>query len=167
MMNPRFLSAGNSFSTGSGDLLRWLTWLWLGCALVSIVVCQRNFYTQSRYGKRQESEGQSLLWSGNSYGRSDTNQRNTKFVSKAVELSPRGDRFFMGSRYGKRVPTNLLEIPSNHNTFKIALDYLKHVGQLKNKNKIDFDEDEYETRTDLDLIPESRESFQEKLTDIL
>ncbi|XP_043280265.1 uncharacterized protein RYa [Venturia canescens] len=69
---------------------------------------QDPFYIQGRFGKREDASAGFLT--GSRYGRDGTtNSGSSKSDPKLLEVSPRVDRFFLGSRYGKRV------LPNNEN----------------------------------------------------
>ncbi|PSN53623.1 hypothetical protein C0J52_00916 [Blattella germanica] len=83
-------------STSSALLLLML----VTCSLVIIACSAQQFYASGRYGKR----GSSTFWSGSRYGRSGggIGRRQQSGGGSPVEVSARNDRFFIGSRYGKR-----------------------------------------------------------------
>lgn len=62
-------------------------------------------------------------------------------MSKVLEISPRVDRFFMGSRYGKRAHTQSYNVASLKG-FEAALNYLdrvQHVQLIKREDEINYD----------------------------
>ncbi|GFG36065.1 hypothetical protein Cfor_02598 [Coptotermes formosanus] len=73
------------------------------CSLV-ILASSGQFYASGRYGKRGELSLRSMFWSGSRYGRSNGagGGRRQQGRSSPVEVAVRNDRFFIGSRYGKR-----------------------------------------------------------------
>ncbi|XP_057320956.1 uncharacterized protein LOC130664840 [Microplitis mediator] len=86
--------------------------LWIIFTLVNVAFGQPNFYTHGRYGKREETlpTDQLNFNFGSRYGRGEkfelkaTNEND----EKSNEIMARVDRFFLGSRYGKRGTTNNL-----------------------------------------------------------
>ncbi|XP_014295090.1 uncharacterized protein LOC103570564 [Microplitis demolitor] len=88
--------------------------LWIIFTLVNVAFGQPNFYTHGRYGKREETlpTDQLNFNFGSRYGRGEkvelkaTNENN----EKSNEIMARVDRFFLGSRYGKRgINDNLID----------------------------------------------------------
>ncbi|PNF33173.1 hypothetical protein B7P43_G13395 [Cryptotermes secundus] len=76
------------------------------CSLV-ILVSSAQFYSSGRYGKRGDLSQRSMFWSGSRYGRSSGGGggRRQQGGSNPVQVAVRNDRFFIGSRYGKRSET--------------------------------------------------------------
>ncbi|XP_046614821.1 uncharacterized protein LOC124302573 [Neodiprion virginianus] len=106
-------------------------WIWIGCTVATLVTSQQNFYTNGRYGKRQDPEEASSFWSGSRYGRSGVSGADKEKIEEAgkdMEVSPRTDRFFLGSRYGKRTFSNNERVDSLKH-FKTTLDFLISVDR--------------------------------------
>ncbi|KAJ8680277.1 hypothetical protein QAD02_016064 [Eretmocerus hayati] len=81
---------------------RMIKWLWITSTFVVMVSTQDNFYANGRFGKRKEKELMlTLPLVLNRFSRSDIS-KNPKLMSQLIELVPRMERFFTGSRYGKR-----------------------------------------------------------------
>ncbi|KDR19238.1 RYamide neuropeptides-like [Zootermopsis nevadensis] len=71
------------------------------CSLVTLAL-SAQFYTSGRYGKRDLAQ-RSMFWSGSRYGRSSGGGGGRRQGgNNPVEVAVRNDRFFIGSRYGKR-----------------------------------------------------------------
>ncbi|XP_066597417.1 uncharacterized protein RYa [Prorops nasuta] len=94
-------SAYNKNGLTSIGMSRFLTWWYIGCLTVTLVASQQGFYLHGRYGKRQEPRASFLTDSR--YGRSEIGETSAKDSSRLLEITPRADRFFLGSRYGKRM----------------------------------------------------------------
>ncbi|XP_076390989.1 uncharacterized protein LOC105662382 isoform X2 [Megachile rotundata] len=105
-----------------------LTCLWIASAVLTLVASQPNFYI-SRYGKRQEPRAESLFMLGSRYGRSENVQKGSEFLPKLVEVVPRMDRFFLGSRYGKRSPSDYRTV-SSVNRFSAVLNFMDQVNHV-------------------------------------
>ncbi|XP_033226160.1 uncharacterized protein LOC117178794 [Belonocnema kinseyi] len=135
----RLVSATLKFSS-----LELVIWLWISLNLATLVLSQHNFYTSGRYGKRVENDAPAggLFLSGSRYGRNGRgNIKNSNSVTKVLEISPRVDRFFMGSRYGKRAHMQSYNVASLKR-FEAALNYLdriQHVQLIKREGEINYD----------------------------
>ncbi|XP_029039157.1 uncharacterized protein LOC114874224 [Osmia bicornis bicornis] len=105
-----------------------VTCLWIACAVLTLVASQPNFYI-GRYGKRQEPRADSLFVSGSRYGRSQNLQKSSEYLPKLVEVVPRMDRFFLGSRYGKRSPLDYRTV-SSVNRFSAVLNFMDQVNHV-------------------------------------
>ena len=83
-----------------------------------------------------------LFLAGSRYGRSETaNIKNSKNVPKVVEILPRVDRFFVGSRYGKRADIQSYNMACLK-CFVAALNYLdrfQHVQLMQREGGINYD----------------------------
>ncbi|XP_012274956.1 uncharacterized protein LOC105696801 [Orussus abietinus] len=136
----------SSFGLGG---IEFAAWIWIGCALFNIVLSQENFYTHGRYGKREEHQQSSLFWSGSRYGRSGaTGERNAKSISKAVEVAPRVDRFFFGSRYGKRtLPAISFRTSTPLTRLGAALNYLNQARRAERARHNDGEFPNHDDRT--------------------
>ncbi|XP_053972714.1 uncharacterized protein LOC128873280 [Hylaeus volcanicus] len=105
------------------------TCLWIACAVLTLVASQPSYYSHSRYGKRHEPRAGSVFVSGSRYGRSDGFQNEGKPLPKLVQVVPRMDRFFWGSRYGKRSPSDYRTV-SSVNRFSAVLDFMDRVNEV-------------------------------------
>ncbi|XP_076638902.1 uncharacterized protein LOC143351036 [Colletes latitarsis] len=102
--------------------------LWIACAVLTLVASHPNFYTL-RYGKRHEPRAGNLFPLGSRYGRSDGFQKDGKSLPKLVQVVPRVDRFFWGSRYGKRSSPDYRTV-SSVNQFSAVLDFMDRVNEV-------------------------------------
>ncbi|XP_048515067.1 uncharacterized protein LOC105683582 [Athalia rosae] len=127
-ISRRFVKSG--ISPGCSMTIEITAWIWI-VYMVTTVVTAQNFYTNGRYGKRQDPGQGFSFWSGSRYGRSGgavpndlpKNDADDETSVKDVEVSPRIDRFFLGSRYGKRTFSNDQRTDSLKH-FETSLDFL-------------------------------------------
>ncbi|XP_015116650.1 uncharacterized protein LOC107040893 [Diachasma alloeum] len=107
-----FLSRGRIFPASAMDLIVCLS---LVLVIANVVLAENTFYTQGRYGKREESHpsaGALPYFSLSRHVRSDkkSNHASNTQDSNTVKVSSRPDRFFLGSRYGKRALPRAVEL---------------------------------------------------------
>lgn len=114
---------------GFGISVEFVTCLWITCAILTLVASDRTFYPQ-RIGKRLELREEPFI-PGSRYGRSGGQGKNGNAMPKLVEIVPRMDRFFWGSRYGKRVPLQY-QSASSLNRFTAVLDYMDRENEMEN-----------------------------------
>ncbi|XP_034951627.1 uncharacterized protein RYa isoform X2 [Chelonus insularis] len=126
-----------SMSRINSKIIEMIACLWIILTLSSVAMSQPNFYTHGRYGKREETAHTSLdpstFFSGSRYGRGDSEFKNSNLDEKSVELLPRVDRFFLGSRYGKRkmYPDVSDKRFASLKNIEAALKYNDHMGHQK------------------------------------
>ncbi|XP_011301672.1 uncharacterized protein RYa isoform X2 [Fopius arisanus] len=134
--------------------------LWIVLLLTNVILADNNFYTQGRYGKRQESRPESNkrpLFFPSRYGRSIPNSDETSGGgSKIVEISPRPDRFYLGSRYGKRGPVGDEESTGGSRFTSLSrleailryLDRARRSNQHRNKQNYEIEQIYYDNGYD-------------------
>ncbi|XP_063984571.1 uncharacterized protein LOC135166367 [Diachasmimorpha longicaudata] len=87
--------------------------LWVVLVLVNVVLGENTFYTQGRYGKREESHLSPAAlpyFSSSRQVRSDQKSNHASNTQDTVKVSSRPDRFFLGSRYGKRALSGAMDM---------------------------------------------------------
>ncbi|CAG5092664.1 Protein of unknown function, partial [Cotesia congregata] len=109
--------------------------------LVNVAFSQPNFYTHGRYGKREETPptaGEVNFNFGSRYGRGENIELKAT-NDKSNELMARVDRFYLGSRYGKRESNNNNLFGSSNGENFIDLnniqDVLRYFYRLQRRTK--------------------------------
>lgn len=93
-----------------------------------------------------------VFLAGSRYGRSGMiGMKNSRTGPKVSDMAPRVDRFYTGSRYGKRAHMQLYNAASLKE-FEAALNYLdrvQHVELMKREDRLKYDKND-ENNDDMD-----------------